>query len=46
MNIARAIDWLSATSSKSTKPAPTAASVSIKIIVATAAPRAEWPRGR
>ncbi len=45
MNIARAMDWLSATNSKSTSPAPTAASPSIRSMEMTAALRAACPLG-
>ena len=44
MNIARAIVALSATSSNSTRPAPTAASVRMKISERTAPRRAGWLR--
>jgi hypothetical protein len=43
MNIARAMLALSATSSKSTRPAPTAASVTMKNIDNPAPSRAGWP---
>jgi len=46
MNIARAMDSLSATSLKSTRPAPTAASLSMKPRANSAAFRAPCPAGR